>query len=84
MSHITDAEHYADRRLSRSLPLLKDTYRYTVYCYHVLKQHTVNVVFCVRDESGLVYTLTNCPKISFPTQRLSATQDELWSVELLC
>jgi len=30
MSHITDAEHYADHRLSRSLQLLKFTYRYTL------------------------------------------------------
>jgi hypothetical protein len=76
MLRITDAEHYADHRLSRSLQLLKDTY--------LLKQHRANVVVCVRSESDLVYTLTNRPEISFPTQRLSATQDELWSVELLC
>jgi len=51
MLHITDAD-YADHRLNRSLQLLTDT-----YCYHVLKQHTVNVV-CVLDELGLVYTRT--------------------------
>jgi len=30
MLYITDAEHYADHRLSRSLQLLKDTYGFTL------------------------------------------------------